>query len=763
MTRRLSNRFRPVVSALEAREVPAAIGALDTTFGTAGKVTLNLGATDVLNAVAVQADGKIVVAGASGDDGGDFLIARLNTDGSLDTTFGQGGVRYIDFGGNDVATGVLLQSDGKIVAGGYAGRSNNSSDFAAVRLNADGSDDATFGLRTFHPGTTGSVAKAYTIASNQFGNIYLAGSTGSDIAVARLDPFGNLDRSFGSGNGISVIDLGGTEVARGLSVIPNDNRILVSGSSTAGSPSGLNNFVAMRLSPDGTQTDFGFGTNEFVVGGVTRKAAVIDLGGDDISYAATMQPNGYLLMAGSDGGVGSDFAVVRLDLNGQPDSNFNGNGIRIIPFGGTDVAQALTLQSDGRIVLAGWTTPDRSTIADFASIRLNSDGSNDSSYGGTRTIDFGGDDRAYGVALTPQSKIVLVGQSVSDSAAGRVIGSLGLPTPVLVSGTPDGNGKIYQVNNGQYVGGASFNVFPGFSGNIRVAMADVTGDGVPDRIAGAGPGGGPVVTVYDGKTGTLLASFFAFEPTFTGGVLVAAGDFNNDGKADVIVTPDVGGGPRVRIFNGADLIANRQSLLADFLGINDPNFRGGARAAAGDVNNDGFTDLIIAAGVGGGPRIAIYNGKTVATQPIPTSLVPDFFAFEQNLRNGAYVTSGDVDGDGFDDLIFGAGPGGSARVRIISGKQLIAAGPITSVDSVVGLQIASFIAGDPNLRGGVTVTARDFDGDGNADIVTGSGQNEVSQVRLYKGKTILANGGNSSPDQIIDPFNAVIAAGVFVG
>src|SRR5207248_6721301 len=135
---------------------------------------------------------------------------------------------------------------------------------------------------------------------------------------------------------------------------------------------------------------------------------------------------------------------------------------------------------------------------------------------------------------------------------------------------------------------------PAFAGGVRVAAADFNGDGVADVVAGTGPGSATHVRVLDGKDQHELFAVDPFEATFTGGVFVAAGDVNGDGVPDLVVTPDEGGGPRVRVFSGKGF-----SQLADFFGIDDPAFRGGARAAVGDVNGDGAGDVIVAAGFGG--------------------------------------------------------------------------------------------------------------------------------------------------------------------
>ncbi|MBX9578818.1 MAG: multicopper oxidase domain-containing protein [Gemmataceae bacterium] len=319
------------------------------------------------------------------------------------------------------------------------------------------------------------------------------------------------------------------------------------------------------------------------------------------------------------------------------------------------------------------------------------------------------------------------------------------PAPALAGGA-GGLARVLTGGEGKLAPSEAITFFPGFTGQVRVATGDVNGDNVEDFIAGAGPGGSPRVKVVDGKTGATVADFFAFEPAFTGGVNVAAGDLDGDGKAEVIVTPDVGGGPRVRVFAAG---ASGLTPTADFFGIADSDFRGGARAAAGDVNDDGVGDLIVAAGAGGGPRVAVWDGASRSGGAFARRLVGDFFAFEPALQNGAYVTAGDFDGDGFADLAFGAGPGGGPRVRALSGKDLVKGRGETV--------LADFMAGDPADRGGVRVAAKNLMDDHRADLVTGAG----AKVATYTGRS-LNPGGTPQGTGEFQPFDGQ-QDGVYVG
>ena len=318
-----------------------------------------------------------------------------------------------------------------------------------------------------------------------------------------------------------------------------------------------------------------------------------------------------------------------------------------------------------------------------------------------------------------------------------------LPTQFAVGGDV-GSGQVKLFNADQSVR-LTTEPFPGFTGGVRVASADFNGDGVADLVVGTGPGIATLVRVLDGVTQAELFAIAPFESTFTGGVFVAAGDLTGDGIPELVISPDEGGGPRVRVFNGAGF-----GQLADFFGIDDDNFRGGARAAVGDINGDGVGDLIVAAGFGGGPRVAVFDGTTIGSAD-PGKLLGDFFAFEETLRNGTFVAAGDVDGDGFGDLIAGGGPGGGPRVSVFDGKALL--GNVETRD-------ADFFAGDETNRGGVRVAAADLDGDTRADVLAGAGTGAGSRVTAYAGAGL----GRGTPTSLFE-FDAFpgFAGGVFVG
>lgn len=198
-----------------------------------------------------------------------------------------------------------------------------------------------------------------------------------------------------------------------------------------------------------------------------------------------------------------------------------------------------------------------------------------------------------------------------------------------------------------------------FRGGTWVAVGDVDGDGFGDIIVGAEVGGGPRITTFSGQDGSILNNFFAFDSTQRGGTRVAAGDFNGDGKADIVATTGFGVPTRVRVFDGTDV----SSILRDFAPY-EANFVGGVNIAVGDFNGDGRPDIAVGAEITGGPRVQIFNG-------IDNSVLVNTFAFESTFTGGVRVASTDANGDGRADLVVTPGPGGSARVRVIDVATLL--------------------------------------------------------------------------------------------
>jgi uncharacterized delta-60 repeat protein len=300
-------------------------GTLDTSFGSAGKLTTAVGSggSDI-RALVLQSDGKIIVAG--GADSG-LALARYNPDGSLDTSFGTGGkvVTAVAVSGGAEAHAIALQTDGKIVVGGSNG---DSSDFVLARYNPNGTLDTSFGTDGIVITATGYLT---ALALQPDGKIVAAG--GPRFTVARYNPDGSLDTSFGTGGTVTTDLLPGFEQANGV-VLQPDGKIVVGG--TLGGHLGL-----LRYSTSGA-LDPTFGS---MVTGFILPA---------FGQALVQQPDGKLVLTGYADGTEHAFALARYNASdGSPDPSF-GSGITTTPIGAYGgAAYAVGLEPDGKIVAGG--------------------------------------------------------------------------------------------------------------------------------------------------------------------------------------------------------------------------------------------------------------------------------------------------------------------------------------------------------------------------------------------------------------------------
>ncbi len=363
-----------------ARYLPS--GALDGSFDGDGRVTLDIGERDSLSAVAIQPNGRIVVAGFTGSrqfgwpppvGGGttDTVVARFEPNGDLDPTFGTGGVQVIDLGRHEGAFGDLaLRSDGDIVLGSHLQRTGQDADALALRLNPGGQLDDSFSGDGAKVIDFGAVDTIHAVTLDSRDRVVLAGVSGKDGAIARLWGSGRLDRGF-AGDGRRTIDLGGRLGFGDVQARPNDELVVV-GTRTVVKNSRLrsSDIVLVRLRRNG----------RFARNFARRGRRRIDVERFDSGGALALQSDRKILLAGTVSrgrscGKGS-FALFRYTGRGRPDGSFSGNGRVRSTIQGGSCAADLGMQANGRIVVAGTTGVDSDTNfrEKFGLVRYRNDG-----------------------------------------------------------------------------------------------------------------------------------------------------------------------------------------------------------------------------------------------------------------------------------------------------------------------------------------------------------------------------------------------------
>jgi uncharacterized delta-60 repeat protein len=518
----LSSEIRSVRA---ERVAPAAAGDLDTSFGSGGTVSTQFfGLNDQANAVVLQPDGKIVAAGVTltlkgNQDSNRFAVARYNTDGSLDTTFGNGGEVTTDFlGFYEECVAVALQPDGKIVAAGTAATRSTSAgvfppdfddseDFAVARYNTDGSLDAAFGNGgKVTTDFLGFEDLAYAVAIQPDGDIVVAGGAcrqtisggnvlGEDFAMARYNSAGSLDTTFGKGGKVTVDFAGLGEFATSVA-LQSDGKIVLSGDEQAGTLFPV--FGLARCNPDGTlDTTFGLG----------GKVLTPFSGLGDNAICMAIQQDGEIVVAGDavipagDGSSTNDLAIARYNTNGSLDTSFGSFGTVTTFFpgslnvGGAGNVIAIALQPDGKIVVAAnpiYPVPGSQNLVfgKFALGRYNPDGSLDTTFGsgGFVTTELGSNATANAIAVQPDAKIVAAGVVSSASGtdfalarylAGPIAGDFSVTATPPSQTISAGQSATYTINVESPSGADSGNVAPeatsvNLSATVSPSTTDIT-------------------------------------------------------------------------------------------------------------------------------------------------------------------------------------------------------------------------------------------------------------------------------------------------
>ena len=328
------------------------------------------------------------------------------------------------------------------------------------------------------------------------------------------------------------------------------------------------------------------------------------------------------------------------------------------------------------------------------------------------------------------------------------------PAPTGTVRTESASGWAVALDNGAYTtqafvfrpdGSLAMSVTPfgsGYRGGVRIARGDINGDGVADLFTGTGPGVASRIRVWDGRTAAMIVDIDPF-PGFMGGLWVASGDLNGDGRADICVGADLGLSPHVKVFSGAG-----QGQLASFYAY-QPGFVGGVRVAMGDINRDGFDDIVTAPGFGAGPHVAMFDGRSLAFGLGLRRLASDFYMYDPSMTAGLNIAVGDIDGDGYADVM--AGPAsGPAHLRAISGASLIAGQRVELVSTYLWSGTTT----------GLRLAAVDADGDGRTDVMATAGGPMGGRVGMFSSTAILSN--NPGAVRWFDPLPG-LTTGVFVG
>lgn len=718
--------------ALLALPAHAAPGDLDATFGTGGKVVTAVGSNfDYGRSVAVQSDGKVVVAGYSWNGSGSgFAVVRYTINGALDSGFGTGGKVTTNFGGsNDYGNSVAVQSDGKIVV---AGRSWNGSknEFAAVRFTSSGTLDSSFGSGgrvTTAIGSYGSSGESVAVQAD--GKIVVVGSsfngTNNDFAVVRYTSSGVLDSTFGSGGQVTTAIGSSSDIPHSVA-IQSDGKIVVAGDSYNGSYS---DFALVRYTTSGA-VDSTFGTS----GKVTTAIGSYD----DYCSGVALQNDGKIIVVGAVSDGSGKFALVRYTGSGALDSSFGAGGKVTTAFGSySDDGRSVVVQSDGKVVAAGYSIIGGNR--DFALVRYTSSGALDSSFGtnGKITTAIGSsDDFCFSMTLQSDGKIVAAGHSViggiEDFAIVRLEGDPAPPTVTTTaptgitttSGTlngtinPNGLTTTAQFQYGlttSYGSTASVTLSPNNGStaqNVSTNLSGLTPSTLYHYRLIATNAGGTASTV----DGTFTTS--SLDPTFSGdGVQTTAYTYGAQGRAMAVQADG-----KVVVAGWVGNASNDDSTIVRYNvdGTLDGSFGTGGIVTIALGADDGFYAVAIQP-----------DGKIVAAGTAHTGTSNEFALVRYNT-NGSLDTTFDADGKVFTAFDLG----GSLFDEILD-IALQPDGKIVAVGLAYKSTATDIAIARYNANGSLDTS---FDGDGKLNSALGTPNSQARAVALQPDGKIVVGG-----------------------
>lgn len=524
--------FAVVIAALvSTRTIVAKAGDMDYTFGVGGvKATDHAQASDMISAV-FQPDGKYVTVGSRSRNGNDldFYVLRFLPNGDLDTSFGVGGSALIQISPrDDNALGIAIQPDGKLLIVGYSRTSNSFNDFSLCRLNTDGSLDNSFGTGGIVITTTSNAddfAKAVSIQND--GKIIVAGNgtqqNGQMVTVVRYNVNGTLDPTFDS-DGIAFARFA-QGVSTGDSVsLQSDGKIVIGGATGFGDFSN-STFGVSRFNSDGS-LDNTFGNSGTVTMDVRNSAArqnAIDL--------ILVQPDGRILAVGNtnSGFISSfDIALARLQPNGSVDNSFGTNGVVITPLGtGDDSARSAMIQANGKILIGGIRLSPNGLPTNAALLRYNLNGSLDGSFGNNGVGLYSVPTRISAMHLATDGRLLAAGHSTTRAQFIKV------RINGFREADYDSDGKtdisVYSPATGVWqIDGSQQGLTTASAGgaNDKIVPADYDGDGKTD-IAVFSPTTG-IWRIHNASSGNVTELQLGLPTDYP-----TPGDFDGDGKVDI--------------------------------------------------------------------------------------------------------------------------------------------------------------------------------------------------------------------------------------
>jgi len=632
-------------------------GTLDTTFGCAsapcsGAITTNIGSFNHGLAVVVQSDGKLVVAGyifSSFATRNDLTLVRYNPNGTLDESFGSGGIVITPLSPfDDGANALGLQSDGKLVVAGFTNPTlSGSTQFAVARYDASGALDTTFGCET--PPCSGTVSTSVgssgvgvALAIRSDGKLVVAGNADGDLVVLRYNSNGTLDGSFGTA-GVVTEDLGSIYDVMGGIAIQDDTKIVV-----AGSDGSRYDFVLLRYDDSGA-LDSSFGS----AGKSVIPFAPYSYGVRDVA----IQPDGKIVVAGG----GKDTLLARVWPNGALDMSFGVEGkVRTTLSSFDEHASALALQSDGKIVTVGNV----------------SDGS--------------------------QSQISILRYLGAD-AIGRLDFDADGLADILWRNTSSGEDYIFFMNGAAVAAGSNYtNAVPDLGWQI-VGAGDFDGDGRADILWRNAATGDDYIFLMDGTTVKASSGYtnMVGAPWTVAGV----GDFDGDGKADILWRNASSGEDYIFFMDGVAVKAGSNYTNA----VPDQDWQ---VAGVADFDGDGKADILWRNGATGEDYVFLMSGTAVLGTSGYTNTV-----------GGPWTVAGvgDFDGDGVADILWRNGTTGEDFIFLMNATTVLGTSGYTN--SV------------PELAWDVVGTG-DYDGDGRSDILWRHATSGENYVFLMNGTAV---------------------------